>query len=125
MNNETATAILGRKERYVVDIYTNGEKSSEAGMWSAWYTSRLEAYRYSGTAPYYAGKGSDIMIIGGKTGYEDIPTSCFVTAGFDDVTGRKYVCVQVGRMDKTQSAVNTSISTYDTREMYWKYAKEQ
>ena len=81
-------------------------------------------YKYAGTAPYYAGKGSDIKIIGGKTGYEDIPTNCFVTAGQDDVTGRKYVCVQVGRVDKTQASVNSSASTYDTREMYWKYAKE-
>ena len=123
MSNKVANAVLKSNQRYVVDIYTDGKKTSEAGMWSAWYTGRLEEYKYQNTAPYYAGKGSDIMIIGGKTGYETIPTSCFVTAGLDDVTGKMYVCVQVGRIDKTQNTVNSSTSTYDTREMYWKYAK--
>lgn len=124
MNNQAAAAVMMKTAQYSVDIYSNGEKIESQGMWSAWYTGRLEKYKYAGTAPYYAGKGSDIKIIGGKTGYEDIPTNCFVTAGQDDVTGRKYVCVQVGRVDKTQTSVNSSASTYDTREMYWKYAKE-
>ena len=125
MNNETATKVLGKKDMYTVDVYSNGEKTdTSANMWSAWYTGRLEDDDYPNTAPYYAGKGSDIMIVGGKTGYETIPTNCFVTAGVDDVTGRRYVCVQVGRIDKNQPTVNSSNSTYDTREMYWKYAKE-
>lgn len=125
MNNETATAVLGRKEMYTVDIYKNGESSDESSAWSAWYTGRLEEYQYSGTNPKYAGKGSDIEIVGGKTGYETIPKCCFVTAGVNDITGRRYVCVQVGRIDESQPTVDEETSTFDTREMYWKYAKEK
>ena len=125
MNNPAATAVLGRNTQYFVDIYQEGQtESTQMGMWCDWYTSRLEKHKYANTAPHYAGKGSDIMIVGGKTGYEDIPTSCFVTAGVDDITGRRYVCVQVGRINKDQTKVDTKTSTFDTREMYWKYAKE-
>ena len=125
MNNPAATAVLGRNTQYFVDIYQEGQtESTQMGMWCDWYTSRLEKNKYANTAPHYAGKGSDIMIVGGKTGYEDIPTSCFVTAGVDDITGRRYVCVQVGRINKDQTKVDTKTSTFDTREMYWKYAKE-
>ena len=125
MNNPAATAVLGRRDQYFVDVYEDGKtESTRMGMWSGWYTERLEKNKYANTAPQYAGKGSDIMIVGGKTGYEDIPTSCFVTAGVNDITGRRYVCVQIGRINKEQSTVNTSTSTFDTREMYWKYAKE-
>lgn len=125
MNNPAAKAVLGSYEKYNVDIYEDGEISGDPmGMWCAWYTSRLEAYKYANTAPYYAGKGSDIMIVGGKTGYETVPMSCFVTAGVDTETGREYVCVQVGRLSKEDKEINTSASTYDTRTMYWKYAKE-
>ena len=69
--------------------------------------------------------GSDIKIISGKTGYEDIPTSCFVTAATDTETGRNYVCVQVGRIDSNQEKVTSKISTDDTRLMYQKYAIEK
>lgn len=125
MSNPAAKAVLGSYELYKVDIYEGGEISGEPmGMWCAWYTSRLEAYKYANTAPYYAGKGSDIRIVGGKTGYETVPMSCFVTAGVDTETGREYVCVQVGRLSKEDKEINTSASTYDTRTMYWKYAKE-
>ncbi len=125
MNNTAAETVLGRNTQYFVSVYQEGStESTSMGMWCDWYTSRLEKNKYANTAPYYAGKGSNIMIVGGKTGYEDIPTSCFVTAGVDDTTGRRYVCVQVGRINKDQTSVNTATSTFDTREMYWKYAKE-
>ena len=124
MNNETAAAILGRSEHYKVDIYVNGENTDTQGMYAAWYT-RFFNYGYSNTAWYYAGKGSDIKFVGGKTGYEDVPKNCFVTAGINDITGRKYVCVQVGRVDTSQSTIDSETSTYDTRVIYQKYAKEQ
>ena len=125
MNNPAAEAVLGRNTQYFVNVYSEGKSESESvGMWCDWYTDRLESYKYSNTAARYAGKGSDIMIVGGKTGYEDIPTACFVTAGVDDVTGRRYVCVQVGRVNKDQGKIDKRTSTFDTREMYWKYAKE-
>ena len=128
MSNPAAAAVMMKKDQYIVDIYVDGAKTDTAGMWSAWYTGRLEAHPYvspSGKkAIQYAGNGSDILIIGGKTGYEEIPRNCFVTVGEDDTTGRRYVCVQVGRVDATQEGVTAKMSTGDTREMYWKYAKE-
>ncbi len=123
MNNDAATAVLGRSEHYTVDIYNDGKKSDTAGMYAAWYT-RFFNNGYANTAWYYAGKGSDIKFVGGKTGYEEIPKCCFVTSGIDDTTNRRYVCVQVGRVNSSQNTVNESTSTYDTRVMYWKYAKE-
>ena len=122
MNNPAATMVLTSKNLYTVDIYKNGEMIDEKGMWSGWYTGRLEANKLSGVAPKYVGGGSDVMITAGKTGYEDIPTNCFVTAAENDTTGRKYVCVQVGRTDASQATVNTKQSTDDTRTIYRKYA---
>ncbi len=124
MNNKAAESVLTKTELYTVDIYKNGEKADEKGMWSAWFIDRCSEYGYQSTNPQYAGKGSDIWILGGKTGYEDVPTSCFVTAAWDDVTQRKYVCVQVGRINSEQPTIDTKTSTYDTKVMYQKYAKE-
>ena len=124
MNNDTAAKVLMRTELYTVDVYTNGEITETVNMYSGWYTGRLEKYRLSGTAPKYAGNGSDIMLIGGKTGYEDIPAYCYVTAGQDDTTGRRYVCVQVGRINSEQEYIGEKQSTNDTRTIYQKYAKE-
>ena len=122
MNNESAKKVLTSKSLYTVDVYNNGEKVSDISMWSAWYTGRLESNKLSGVAAHYVGGGSDIMIVAGKTGYENIPTSCFVTAGENDTTGRKYVCVQVGRTDEVSDAVTSKQSTNDTRNIYRKYA---
>lgn len=124
MNNTAAATVLQKYDMYTVDIYKNGEAYDTQDMWSGWYTGRLEQYGYPKTTAYYAGKGSDIRIVSGKTGWEEVPTGCFVTAGVDTVTGRQYVCVQVGRIDKTQITIGSSTSTYDTRVMYQKYAKE-
>lgn len=124
MNNESANKVLTSKSLYTVDIYNDGKKVSDISMWSAWYTGRLENNKLPGVAPYYVGGGSDIMIVAGKTGYEDIPTSCFVTAGENDTTGRKYVCVQVGRTDTSGDKITSSQSTNDTRNIYRKYALE-
>lgn len=125
MNNETAKAVLMSISQYSVDIYINGEASKTAGMWSNWYTGRLENNKLSGVAPYYPGGGSDVKLIAGKTGYETIPKCCFVTAGCDDKTNRVYVCVQVGRTDATQPTVDEAQSTNDTRYIYRTYAKEK
>ncbi len=124
VNNPTAFAVMSKTSQHIVELYENGEKSGETvGMWSGWYTGRLEANKLQGVAPYYAGGGSDIMIDAGKTGYETIPTSCFVTSGTDTETGKKYVCVQVGRIHDTEKSISSKTSTDDTRIIYQKYAK--
>lgn len=124
MSNESAKTVLTSKSLYTVDIYNNAVKASDISMWSAWYTGRLESNKLNGVAPHYVGGGSDIMIVAGKTGYETIPTNCFVTAGENDITGRKYVCVQVGRTDEISEKISTNQSTNDTRNIYRKYALE-
>ena len=125
MNNAAAKTVLTKYDKYTVDVHHNGE-TLEKSMWSGWYTGRLEvkASKYNGAGTQWPGGGSDVKIVGGKTGYEEIPTNCFVTAGIDDITGREYVCVQVGRIDKTQNTIDSTTSTRDTRAMYRKYAKE-
>ena len=124
MNNEAATKVLTAKQQYMADIYIGGVKNSSLGvpMWSGWYTGRLEQYPYGAAAPKYAGNGSDIELIAGKTGYETIPMNCFVTAGKNTETGTLFVCVQVGRIQNTDVGVNAKTSTDDTREIYQRYA---
>ena len=115
MNNAAAKTVLTSTKQYTVDIYANGVKTSPLSMYSGWYTGRLEKYRYGAAAAYYAGNGSDIRLIAGKTGYETLPKYCFVTAGENDETGTLFVCVQVGGVDP-------KTSTDDTREIYQKFA---
>ncbi len=126
MNNAAASAVITSISQYAVDIYIDGEITENSqSMWCNWYTSRLEAYRWGNAAAYYAGNGSNIKIIAGKTGYETLPTNCFVTAGVDDTSGRRYVCVQVGRTNDEQTKISSKVSTDDTRIVYQKYAVEK
>lgn len=116
MNNASAKIVLTATSQYTADIYRDGVKSGAVcSVYSGWYTKRLEAYRYGQAAPKYAGNGSDIAIIAGKTGYETIPRYCFVTAGENDETGTLFVCVQVGGAGPKES-------TDDTREIYQQFA---
>ena len=115
MNNAAAEKVLTSYDAYVADFYENGIKKGTTSMYSGWYTSRLEQYPYGKAAPYYAGNGSDIRLIAGKTGYEDVPKYCFVTAGKNTDTGTLFVCVQVGGATPKES-------TDDTREIYQNYA---
>ena len=132
MNNAAATAVLTKIEQYHVDFYVNGtideEASATASMWSNWYAGRVQEHPYVAPngkkATIYVGNGSDVKFIAGKTGYESIPRNCFVSAGMDDQTERRYVCVQVGRINDTQNNITASESTADTRVIYQKYAKE-
>ena len=63
-----------------------------------------------------------VTIRGGKTGYEDIPTSCFVTYGTSS-NGKTYVCVAIGKLIGSDGKnVNNSTNTADTRTIYKNYA---
>ncbi len=115
MNNPVAEKVLTSYNAYTADLYVNGTKSTSVSMYSGWYTGRLEMYPYGEAAAKYAGNGSDIMLVAGKTGYEAIPKYCFVTAGKNDETGTLFVCVQVGGASPKES-------TDDSREIYQKYA---
>jgi D-alanyl-D-alanine carboxypeptidase (penicillin-binding protein 5/6) len=131
MNNEAAKKIITTIKEYPLEVYIGGEKDEDAssGMWNNWYAGRIQKHPFvssSGAkATIYVGNGSDVKFMGGKTGYETIPSYCFVTAGENDTTGRQYVVVQVGRVDSTQPTIDVKTSTADTRAMYYKYAKEE
>ncbi len=116
MNNPVAKKILTANSLYTVDFYENGEKSANVSLYSGWYTARLEKYPYGKAAPYYAGNGSDVRLVAGKTGYEDKAGYCFVTAGINEKTGTLYVCVQT-------NGASVKESTDDSREIYQAYAK--
>ena len=115
MSNNAAKTVLTSTDLFSFDVYVNGTLSTSASVWSGWFTGRLEKYPYGAAAPYYAGNGSDIRLIAGKTGYETIPKYCFVTAGQNEETGTLFVCVQVG-------GTSPKVSTDETREIYQKFA---
>ena len=84
-------------------------------IYSGWYSQRLS------DNPKV---NKNVTIKGGKTGYEDIPTSTFVTYATDSA-GKGYVCVVVGRsMDAAdQAKVTNAQSTTDTKNIYKTYVK--
>ncbi len=122
MKNKTASDIItayGEYAKYNADIYENGEKLAlYIPFYADWYTrsTRLNNNPWAGV----------VKITGGKTGYEDISGSCFVTYGINDDTNTAYVCVTVGRGIGASDDVyiNNATSTNDTRAIYKKYAEE-
>ena len=119
LKNEVAGKVLTSYTGYSVDIYQSETSTSsrKSTTYAAWYSGRLSDNAW-------AGNGSDVKIIGGKTGYEDIPTYCFVTAGRNIETGAEYVCVTVGRSSTDQTKVTEKANTNDTKLMYQKYATQ-
>ncbi len=116
VKNPVAKEVLTTYELYSFDIY-DGTKKLEAPLnaYAEWYVkkSRLNNNPWAGY----------VKILGGKTGYEDMSTSCFVTYGIHDDTGVEYVCVTVGKSPTSDSkGVNNATSTADARTIYKKYA---
>ncbi|MBE6632268.1 MAG: D-alanyl-D-alanine carboxypeptidase [Ruminococcaceae bacterium] len=116
MKNETAKKIITAYAGYSVYVYVNGDVDRSPTVYSGWFSTRLGDNNW-------AGKGSDVKIYGGKTGYEDIPTSCFVTYAQNTETKTEYICVTVGRISKDQPAVSNAESTEDTKKIYQVYGK--
>lgn len=114
MNNPAAELVLTSYQQYYVDIYKNEAKSGGFGMQTAWEASRLFKHKFGKEAWYYAGNGSDVQLIAGKTGYEDTAGYCFVTVGQNEETGTLYVCVQGGASSPKQS-------TLDNKRIYQLY----
>lgn len=119
LNNTVAKQIITSYNGYTVDIFqgTNRNDSRSSLAYADWYSSRL------GDNPW-AGNGSDVRILGGKTGYEDIPRYCFVTYARNTATGTEYVCVTVGRSSAEQYSIRLAESTNDTKRIYQKYATQ-
>ncbi len=121
MKNKAAGDIITAYEKYdkyKADIYENGKSTNlYIPFYADWYTrgTRLDNNPWAGV----------VKIIGGKTGYEDISESCFITYGINDDTNTAYICVTVGKsIDSEKVGVNNAQSTADTRAIYKNYAKE-
>lgn len=116
MNNPAAKELLSSNRAYQVTIY-NGDAVKRNGLaYTGWVNDEGRVGNNT-----WVGNGSDLKFIAGKTGYEDVPSSCFVTAAEDTETGKKYVCVTVGRVDQSQEKVNNATSTADARYFYRVY----
>lgn len=116
LDNPTARKILTSYAGYRVNIYqADGVNVTRSVLaYSAWY---------SGTDRFKDNPNlKTVTVKAGKTGYETIPTGCFVTyaVGKD---GKNYVCVQVGRIDASQASVSAATSTADTKKIYNTYVK--
>lgn len=91
------------------------EDKTSLMIYSGWYSQRFK------DNPKV---NKNVTVKGGKTGYEDIPSSTFVTYA-TDAAGKEYICVVVGRsMDPTNQAKVTNLqSTNDTKAIYKTYVK--
>ena len=119
MNNPTAKKIITSYAGTTINIYRDYEGGNtdpyrQPIVYSSWYSERM------GDDPRI---DSNLKVIGGKTGYEDIPTGCFVTVAKNNSNGKQYICVNVGRIDETQGTVSASQSTQDSVTIYKTYAK--
>ena len=119
MSNPTASKIITSYVGTNIPIYSGYESGNttpyrEPIIYSSWYSERMS------DDPKV---NSNITVIGGKTGYEDIPTGCFVTVAKNSSNGKQYICVNVGRIDETQGTVSASQSTQDSVTIYKTYAK--
>lgn len=117
LDNPVAKKIITATDKFKVDIYEGTTKTEYVlPFFADWHnkTNRLGG-------DIWAGK---VKILGGKTGYEDIPTSCFVTYGVHSGSSNDYVCVIVGRTIGSSAAiVYPEPQTKDTRLIYKNYAK--
>jgi len=116
VNNETAKQIITAYSGYSVDIYLDGALERNPTVYSGWYSERMGDNAWVGNA-------SDVKVLGGKTGYEDIPKACFVTYAQNTKSGKYYVCVTVGRQSEGGANLGSSQSTTDTKTVYKTYAK--
>ena len=120
MNNPAASKIITSYVGTTIDIYNGYEDGNTTPyrqpiIYSSWYSDRMK------DDPRIT--DSSFKIIGGKTGYEDIPTGCFVTVAKNASNGKQYICVNVGRIDETQGTVSAKQSTEDSITIYKNYAK--
>ncbi len=119
MNNSAVKGIITSYAGRRVSIYTKGVESRYTTIYTRWYSFDD---RFNDD-PTIAGTSEKMRAIAGKTGGEDIPSSCFVTVAENTVTGDRYICVTVGRISQSDgSYVSEKVSTEDTEKIYRNYA---
>ena len=116
MKNPVASKIISAHSGRGISVYSNNKVTRSATVYAAWYS---DDGRFNDDARVY-GTSGNMTVIGGKTGYEDIPTACFVTIA-EHKNGSRYICVTVGRTAETQTTVSPSQSTTDTETIYREY----
>ncbi len=116
MSNPAAKTVLTAFKGYTVSIYRDGTINRTQEMYCSWFSVRLNDNKW-------AGGGSDMAFIAGKTGNETIPSSCFVTVAENTENGKQYICVTVGRINAEQIKVSDSASTADAKYIYKTYAE--
>ena len=120
MKNPVASKIITAHSGRGISVYTNNTPSRSGTIYAAWYS---DDSRFDDDARVY-GTSGNMTVIGGKTGYEDIPTACFVTMA-EHKNGQRYICVTVGRTGEGQTPVTAKQSTTDTETVYREYAYKQ
>ena len=117
IDNPMVKKIVTGTEKFKADIYEGKTKTEYViPFFADWHN---KANRLNGDI--WAGK---VKLLGGKTGYEDIPTSCFVTYGIHSGSNKAYVCVIVGKtIGSNAEVVYPEPQTKDTRLIYANYAK--
>ncbi len=122
LDNPTAKTIISSNTEYKVTVYSKDGKSviSSLSMYTDWLR-RLKPKNQE-FMQYYHAVLNTCTIKGGKTGYEDIPTACYVTYA-EGKNGGTYICVVVGRISESGDSVSTEMSTADTKKIYNTYVK--
>ncbi len=124
MNNSAVKSIITSTSKDI-PLYTNNEPLLEKNENGAMVHKKLNAYtRWFSNENRFNNNSSitsSLRVISGKTGGEDIPSSCFVTTAKDNSSGEMYICVVIGRMNNNISYVNEKTSTNDTRLIYKNY----
>ncbi len=112
LDNPLAKKIITSYQGRGIQVYSGGQKSRMGTVYAAWYSDKD---RFKDNP-----RLSTVTVMGGKTGYEDIPTACFVTYA-EGKSGGKYICVTVGRITDHDTAVSAATSTADTKIIYNTY----
>ena len=124
MKNEAARKVITSNQLYKVDLYNNSKKTDLVlSFYADWDVRRWNNRDYDQVRAEKASlKG--FSLLGGKTGYEDIPTSCYVTVGRSTKTGKEYVCVTVGKaLNSSAPDIKNEMSTVDAVKIYKNYIK--
>lgn len=114
MNNKAVKSIITSTSKSF-NVYKNGTRYTEGDFSEStrWYS---HGDRFAGNRQIT----TDLKVIAGKTGGEDIPSSCFVTVA-EDSSGEMYICVVIGRINQSGAYVDEKQSTADTKHIYKNY----
>ena len=112
--NNTAVKKIITSVNHGMPVYRNNVQETSFSPSTRWYSNPNRFNNNSNIS-------STTKVIAGKTGGEDIPSSCFVTVAQNSSTGEEYICVVIGRINQSGASVSEKQSTSDTRKVYLNY----